>query len=266
MKKQACINKDLSFDINWKGVRAQHRNAEFTDVLAPPPSKAQVLFKTHFSNNTSIQQEYPFTTEGTTCSSCDVAVEKGLLLGWEMNVKLRAPSEILGANAGSERELSLPKPGEEMFQEELAWVVESQIKVPPMHKATAELVMTVQQRSCKFMVESCLCCKIHVSVNYIQEKQLLCEVCFMASGPLYSNMNMWMASRWIMIVCASNHGKMQFSICSREAHSAEFEYQHMIILWCLSSVHTVLSLNLEDNTMYFKWLLRKYVGVYRSKM
>ena len=169
-KEQARIGKEnLSFDINWKGVRSQHGDAEFTDALAPPPPKAQVLFKTYFTNNTNIEQEYSFKTERTTCSSCDIMVEKGVLVGQEMSVKLMTPCEIFEANAGFKRELSLTKAEGETFEEELVWAVDSQIKVPPMHKTTAELVITEQQHSCKFTVESRLSGKIHISITNIRE-------------------------------------------------------------------------------------------------
>lgn len=169
-KEQGRIPKDnLEFTVNWKGVRSVHSEADFADAVHAPSPKAQVLFKTFFTNNTNMEQEYSFKTERTTRSTCDVAVEKGVTIGQEMSIKLMTPCEVFEANAGFKREVAVTKAEGESFEEELVWEVDSQIKVPSMHKTTAELVIKEEQFNSKFTVESKLWGKIHVCITDLRD-------------------------------------------------------------------------------------------------
>ena len=170
-KDQARIPKEsLHFDISWKGVRVSHGEAEFDyDTLQIPPPKSQILFRTFFTNNTDMEQEYSFKTERVTRSTCEVSVERGVTMEQELSLKLATPCEVFEANAGFRRELSVMKAYGETFEEELLWAVDSQIKVPSMVKTTAELVIKEDQYNGKFKVNSQLSGKIHVSITNLRD-------------------------------------------------------------------------------------------------
>lgn len=108
-KEQARIPKDmLQWNINWKHVKFyfdQPRYDAFPLSGAGsghkrPHVQPQVLFRTHYSNNTDYEQEYSFKTERTTRSSCTVCIEQGFTRGFEFALKLTTPCEIAEANAG----------------------------------------------------------------------------------------------------------------------------------------------------------------------
>ena len=169
-KEQAKISKDsLMMTVDWKNVRFRHHPPEYTDVAQPPSPKAQVLFKTHFSNNTVMEQEYSFKTERVTRSSCEIFIEKGVTVGQEMSVKLQTPCEVFEANAGFHREVTLTNSQGELIEEEMTWEVDSQIKVPPNTKTVAQLVITEDQYSGAFIVNSEFSGKITVALTNLRD-------------------------------------------------------------------------------------------------
>lgn len=129
----------------------------------------QVLFKTFFSNNTDMDQEYSFKTERTTCSICEVQIEKGVTLGQELSINLKTPCEVFEANAGFKREVSLTKATGETLEEELTWEVDSQIKVPPRTRTTAELVISEDQYCGAFNVLSEMYGQVNVSITNLRD-------------------------------------------------------------------------------------------------
>ena len=72
-KEQARIPKEhLVFTIDWKRVRFVHHEPEFSERRKTPTPKSQVLFRTNFTNNTALEQEYSFRAERSTTSTCEV--------------------------------------------------------------------------------------------------------------------------------------------------------------------------------------------------
>ena len=169
-KEQAKIPKDsLIYSVDWKNVKFKHHTPEYTDAEKPPAPKAQVLFKTFFSNDTDQEQEYSFKTERVTRSCCEVFIEKGVTIGQEMSINLKTPCEVFEANAGFHREVTLTNSSGEVIENELTWEVDSQIKVPPRTKTIAELVVSEDQYSGKFQVVSELSGRINVSITNIRD-------------------------------------------------------------------------------------------------
>jgi len=161
--------ENLSMEINWKKVKFVHSAPDYSDILKPQEPQSQVLFKTFFVNNTDSIQEYSFKTERCTKSAADITVEKGLTIGEELSLSLKTPCEILEVGGGFHRELSVTNVMGQSFEEELAWGVDSQIKVQPRHKTTAELVVNEDQYESKFSVKSSFSGKIHVTILNLKD-------------------------------------------------------------------------------------------------
>lgn len=162
-KKQAKIPKDcLAKTISYKRVRFEHVEPKYEDERRVSKPMSQVLFKSHFTNNTEQDQEYSFKTERTTKSTCEVLYEEGYTVGQEVSVTLKTPGEVFEANAGFHRELSLMKSEGETKEEELNWAVDSQIRVPPKHQTVAELVISEEQYAAEFTIETSFRGTVHV--------------------------------------------------------------------------------------------------------
>lgn len=169
-KEQARIPKDhLMFTVNWERAKFVHHEPTFIEQKKPPKPKSQVLFKTNFTNSTDMGQEYNFRTEKTTCSTCEVFVERAVTTGMEMNLNFKTPCEVFEAHAGFKRELTLTKSQGETIEECLTWGVDSIIKVPARHKATAELVMFEDEFEGTFSVKTDFSGSILVSVTNIKD-------------------------------------------------------------------------------------------------
>ena len=162
----------LNLDLDWKRVK-------FTDeepVYDPQPAKAgtgtpkhNVLFHTTFSNKTDKEQKYNFETNRTTRSSCSVEIEKGYTMGMEMSVKLCTPGEILEANAGFSRELSLVNIEGQTIEEELSWGVNSEMAVPSKTRAQAKLVITEEEYKGNFSLQTRITGRVRVVFTNLKD-------------------------------------------------------------------------------------------------
>ena len=132
-----------------------------------------VLFQTKFTNNTKDDQEYTLKTQKTTRSTCTTEVETGFTKSMELSVKLCTPGEIMEANAGYHREMSLTNTEGETIEEELSWGVESQIKVKAQHVAEAQLVVKEKKYSGDFIITSKIRGYVYVTFNNIKDNNSL---------------------------------------------------------------------------------------------
>ena len=71
--------------------------------------------------------------------------------------------QVLEANAGYKRELTLTNVDGEVFEEELSWGVESQIHVQPQHVAEATLMVDERRLTGSFTVETRMRGTVYVS-------------------------------------------------------------------------------------------------------
>jgi hypothetical protein len=162
-KKQAKIPKDaLEKTISYKRVRFDHDGPNYEDERKVAKPMSQVLFKSHFTNNTDTDQDYSFKTERTTRSTCEVYYEEGYTIGQEVSVTLKTPCEVFEASAGFHREMSLVKCEGETKEEELSWAIDSQIRVPPKHQTVAELVISEEQYAAQFTINTTFRGTVHV--------------------------------------------------------------------------------------------------------
>lgn len=167
----------LQYKINWDKVHFVHGKQE--PVIKAKPSrmpKSQVLFRTVFTNRTDREQEYSFQTSRETTSTCDVSMQRCYTVGSEVNISVQTPAEVLSANAGFHRELSLTKASSTVISETLTWKVDGQIKVDKGQMTTAELVVSEEKLSDQFTITSQIFGKLLVVVTNRQDNNSLLEV------------------------------------------------------------------------------------------
>ena len=131
------------------------------------------LFNTKFTNNTDEEQEYTIHSEKTTRSEWTTEIENSWSRSFEMGISLKTPGEILEANAGFSREVSLSNTHGETFEEQLTWGVESQLKVKANHVAEASLVVNEKKYTGAFEVVSRVNGMVYVTFNNLRDNNSL---------------------------------------------------------------------------------------------
>ena len=99
-------------------------------------------------------QVYNFSAERTSRSTCVTSVEKGVTKGHEFNLQLTTPGEIMQANAGFKRELTITNSNSQTIEEELVWGANSEIKVEGGMSATAKMVISEAEYVGKYVVKT----------------------------------------------------------------------------------------------------------------
>ena len=177
-KEQLRIPKKyLAYSIDWKKVRFVHGKPKYLDhnKSAPQPT-TQVLFRTFFTNRTGEDQDYSFRTSRVTSSTCDVVMQRCYTVGSEMNISVQTPGEVLKANAGFSKELSLTNALTKSIQKTLTWEVDSQIKVPSGVQTTAELIVNELELTDKFTISTDVSGEILVTVTNTNDNNSLLDV------------------------------------------------------------------------------------------
>ncbi|XP_013394012.1 uncharacterized protein LOC106161564 [Lingula anatina] len=173
-KEQKRIpDEALEYTINWKRVKFIHAEPVYGNETRPKHPQAQVLFKTFFTNNTDREQDYSFQTQRVTRSSCNVEIERGVMMGQEMGVQLQTPCEVFQANAGFKREITLNRLEGEIAEEELSWGVDSQIRVAPKSQTLAELIVSETEYGGHFTIQSRFEGNVMISITNTRENNCL---------------------------------------------------------------------------------------------
>jgi len=146
-------------EVDWRRVQFTHDDAVYEPEPPKPGAAGQtptsnVLFQTTFANRTDREQTYTFRAERTTRSTCSVTVEQACTTGVEVGITLSTPFEILEANAGFRREMTLANSESETIEEEMTWSVDSQVNVLGRHIGEAKLVILEQEYEGRFTVKS----------------------------------------------------------------------------------------------------------------
>lgn len=71
-----------------------------------------------------------------------------------MSIKLTTPCQVLEANAGFHREMSLVNSESETIEQELSWGVDSQIEVKGKHVGEAKLIILEEEYSGNFTIKT----------------------------------------------------------------------------------------------------------------
>jgi len=165
-KEKKILSQDrLGIKVDWKRVQFVHSEPRY--VPEPPKVGAgkptnNCLFHTTYTNKTDDTQTYNFKAERTTRSTCSVDLEQCYTEGYEVGITLKTPCEILEANAGFHRELSITKATGNVTEEELCWGVDSEVKVPGKHKAMAKMIINEEEYEGKFELKTTLKGSVHI--------------------------------------------------------------------------------------------------------
>ena len=71
-----------------------------------------------------------------------------------MNIKLTTPCQILEANAGFHREITMSNSESDTIEEEMTWSVDSQIEVQSRHIGEAKLVILEEEYKGRFTIKT----------------------------------------------------------------------------------------------------------------
>ena len=163
--RRAMDDDIKSTDINTKHLRVIHDAPVYKNEQQIGQSQNHTLFKAVFTNSTDNDQIYNFNTQRKTRSTCTLICTKGYRFEAHMDIKMLPPNPVLQANGGFKSEMFLTKADGQTFEEELLWSVDSQVRVPPMHKTTAALVIKEDEYNGNFTVRSQFMGKVHVTIR-----------------------------------------------------------------------------------------------------
>ena len=172
-KEQRRFDKGtIVMDTDWRRVRFYHEEPKYEPEVPKPGTgkpTLNTLYQTSFTNKTDNNQTYNFNAQRSTRSECTVEIEESFTKGVAMEVKLATPCEIMEANAGFTRELTLTNVEGETLEEELSWGVQSEIVVPGRHRAQARLIITEEEYNGKFTIRTRVRGRIRVVFNNIKD-------------------------------------------------------------------------------------------------
>ncbi len=100
--------------------------------------KSQILFKTHFSNNTDRDQEYSLRAERSTITTLNFSFTRGFTKEKDGTVKFKLPNEVLEVGGGLRHEQRVDFGKDSTFETQMSWSADSAICVAPHSKANAE--------------------------------------------------------------------------------------------------------------------------------
>ncbi|RUS76003.1 hypothetical protein EGW08_016248, partial [Elysia chlorotica] len=120
--------KDLAFNINWDRVKFTAEKPDYSDKRQLERPHSQVVFKSIYENRTDHFQEHQFQTDRSTVSSCNTNITKGFTRGWNLELKLGLPEEIMSATAGFGREVNMERSDDWQHEETVSWTINSTIK------------------------------------------------------------------------------------------------------------------------------------------
>src|SRR5262249_46306911 len=87
--------EELDVKLNWKRVNFWQGEAVFTRPAQLRMPKSQILFRTHFSNNTEREQEYSLRAERSTITALNFTFLRGFTKEKEGFVTFKLPNEVL---------------------------------------------------------------------------------------------------------------------------------------------------------------------------
>ncbi|CAF1500997.1 unnamed protein product [Rotaria sp. Silwood1] len=145
--------EELDVKLNWKRVNFWQSEAVFTRPAQLRMPKSQILFRTHFSNNTESEQEYSLRAERSTITTLNFTFMRGFTKEKEGCVTLKLPNEVLEVGGGLRHEQRVDYGKDSTFETQMTWSADSAIRVAPHSKANAELCITEEEYSADFSVE-----------------------------------------------------------------------------------------------------------------
>lgn len=130
--------EELQIDLNWKRVNFCQSEATFTRSAQLRLPKSQILFKTHFTNNTDREQEYSLRAQRSTVTTLNFTFLRGFTKEKQGSVTFKLPNEVLEVGGGIRHEQRVEYGKDSNFENEMTWSADSAIRVSPHSKANAE--------------------------------------------------------------------------------------------------------------------------------
>jgi hypothetical protein len=169
--------EDMDVIVNWSRVELIQDEAKFEsagdfnarNLFANNKPKTQTLFRTYFTNNTDMEQEYSFKTERMTRQACCFTFSKGFSREKEGGLTFKIPNEIVEIGGGIRSEHSIECGKDQTKEEEVSWGVDSMIHVKPHSRTVASLVVNEIELDRRFTVETRLKGRIVVTLNNRRE-------------------------------------------------------------------------------------------------
>ncbi|CAF2201135.1 unnamed protein product [Rotaria magnacalcarata] len=145
--------EELDIKLNWKLVNFWQSDAVFTRPTQLRMPKSQILFKTHFSNNTDREQEYSLHAQRSTTTTLNFTFIRGFTKEKEGCVKFKLPNEVLEVGGGLRHEQRVDYGRDSTFETQMTWSADSAIRVAPQSRANAQLCITEEEYGADFSVE-----------------------------------------------------------------------------------------------------------------
>lgn len=130
--------EELDVKLNWKRVNFWQSEAVFTRRAQSLKPKSQILFKTHFSNNTDCEQEYSLHAQRSTTTILNFTFMHGFTKEKEGSIKFKLPNEVLEVGGGLRHEQRVEYGKDSTFETQMVWSADSAIRVSPHSLANAE--------------------------------------------------------------------------------------------------------------------------------
>jgi hypothetical protein len=130
--------EELDITLNWKRVNFWQSEALFTHSSQMRMPKSQILFKTHYSNNTDCEQEYSLRAQRSTITTLKFTFMRGFTKEKDGCVKFKLPNEVLEVGGGLRHEQRVDYGRDSTFETQMTWSADSAIRVAPHSKANAE--------------------------------------------------------------------------------------------------------------------------------
>lgn len=156
-KQQPPEFEELEIIVNWNKVEISQDDVMFREKSdLNKRLNQQTLFRTYFTNKTDKEQEYSFKTERVTRQSCSFSFYKGFRREKEGSISFKLPYDVVELAAGLRSEQSVECGKDKTNEEEITWGVDSNVKVAPFTKTTAELVINELELEREFFVATYL--------------------------------------------------------------------------------------------------------------
>lgn len=130
--------EELDIKLNWNRVNFWQSDAKFTHPAQLHLPKSQILFKTHFSNNTDREQEYALRAERSTITTLKFTFTRGFTKEKEGSISFKLPHEVLEIGGGLRHEQRVEYGKDSTFETQMRWSADSSIRVAPHSRANAE--------------------------------------------------------------------------------------------------------------------------------
>ncbi|XP_059155265.1 uncharacterized protein LOC131940583 [Physella acuta] len=125
--------------VDWDWLRTVYGPTIYTKKSQPKIPNSNILYKASFSNHTPEDRMYNLKTRRRTTSVCKMCYTRALTFGGDINITATPPGIPAGVTTGFKAGKEIKKGNVVTSEQELTWIVNSDISVKPNHMITAEV-------------------------------------------------------------------------------------------------------------------------------